>query len=427
MPQRVKTTSRPRRGTSGFSYRGGELYCEGVSLRRLAEAAGTPCYVYSSAALLDRYAEFDQALANYPHRICYSVKANSNLHLLRLLARKGSSFDIVSGGELYRALAAGARADRIVFSGVGKTEEELEYALRKGVLLFNCESEAELQLLSRIAARMRKRARTGLRVNPQVDAKSHPYITTGLREHKFGIPMREAEALYLRAQDWPGLELSGLSCHIGSQIASLAPFEQAISRVVELAARLRKKGCTVQHLDAGGGVAVPYRPDDPPAAIAAYAKTIAACLRGSGLELMIEPGRALVAEAGVLLTRVVYTKGNNGKKFIIVDAAMNDLIRPSLYGAHHEIQPIVKSRGKSAPADIVGPVCETGDFFARNRPLPQVESGELLAIMTAGAYGFVLSSNYNARPRPAEVVVEGSRFRVARRRESYRDLLKGES
>jgi diaminopimelate decarboxylase len=427
VPKQTRRRIRSRRAASGFPYRDGELHCEGVSLRRIAEAAGTPCYVYSATAVIERYAEFDRALGAYPHRICYSLKANANLHLLRLLARKGAGFDIVSGGELFRALAAGARADRIVFSGVGKTAEELEYALRAGVLLFNCESEAELRLLGEIAVRMKKPARAGLRVNPQVNARTHPYIATGLREHKFGIPMREAEKLYLRAQSWPGIRLEGLSCHIGSQITSLDPFEQAIRRVVQLAERLREKGCVVRHLDAGGGVAVPYRRGDSFPTIAAYANRVIACLRGRGLQLLIEPGRALVAQAGVLLTRVVYTKNMNRKRFIIVDAAMNDLIRPSLYGAHHEIQAVLRSRRKSALADVVGPICETGDFFARSRSLPEVEPGNLLAILTAGAYGFVLSSNYNARPRPAEVVVEGNRFRVARRRESYRDLLRGES
>jgi diaminopimelate decarboxylase len=409
-----------------FRYQGNVMHCDGVSLERIAQTAGTPAYVYSAGHLLSRYCEFDKAFGRYPHHICYSVKANGSLHLLRWLARKGAGFDIVSGGELFRVLQAGGRADRTVFSGVGKTAEEIDYALREGVRLFCCESESELKLLSERAARLKKRARVALRVNPEVKARTHPYITTGLREHKFGIAMREAEKLYLRAHTWPGLELAGLSCHIGSQIMDLDPFEQAVSKVVQLAERLRQKGCEVRHLDAGGGVAVRYKSGDSPPRIADYVKTLLRAVRGTGLELTIEPGRALVAEAGVLLTRVVHTKTVGRKPFVIVDAAMNDLIRPSLYGSYHEILPVVRSGRPSIAADIVGPVCETGDFFARMREVPSPQPGDLLAIMTAGAYGFVLSSNYNARPRPVEVVVAAGKWTVARRREALRDLIRGE-
>jgi diaminopimelate decarboxylase len=303
----------------------------------------------------------------------------------------------------------------------------MDYALRAGIFLFNCESESELHLLSQRASRLKKKARVALRVNPHVDAPTHPYIATGLREHKFGIEMTAAERLYGEAQRFPGLRLVGLSCHIGSQIADLAPFAQAVKKLVSLAARLQKSGHTVRYLDAGGGLAVAYKADDSPPSISAYGRSILKCVRGTGLKLLIEPGRALIADAAILMTRVVHTKTTGRKKFVIVDAAMNDLIRPALYGSYHEIQPVLRQGRETIVADIVGPVCETGDFFARKRSLPAVESGDLLAIFTVGAYGFVLSSNYNARPRPAEVLVQGNRWRLARRRETYRDLIRGES
>jgi diaminopimelate decarboxylase len=402
------------------------LYCDGVALERIAAAVGTPVYVYSVAEIVSRYRQFEAAFGRYPHHICYSVKANSNLRLLRVLAQQGAGFDIVSGGELFRVLQAGGRAERTVFSGVGKTTEEMDYALRAGVAMFCCESEGELRVLSERAARMKKLARVALRVNPSVDARTHPYISTGLREHKFGIAMAEAEALYVRAQNWPALRLVGLTCHIGSQITDLAPFEQAISRVVGLANRLQNKGCSVQHLDCGGGLGVAYRPRDESPAIRAYVRTLLNCVRGSRLEVTIEPGRALVANAGILLTKVLNTKMTGRKRFLILDAAMNDLIRPALYGSHHEILPTERRARDSVVADVVGPVCETGDFFARARRMPDLQPGDLVAIMTAGAYGFVLSSNYNARPRPAEVVVAGSKWHLARRRETLKDLIRGE-
>ena len=410
-----------------FAYRNGELYCDAMPAREIAEAVGTPVYVYGGRRILSRYREFDKALAGYPHLVCYAVKANSNLEILRLLAGRNAGFDIVSGGELYRVLQAGGKAGCTVFSGVGKTAEEMDYALRSGILLFNCESESELRLLSVRAARLKKTARVALRVNPQVSAATHPYIATGLEEHKFGIEMTAAEKLYRQAQQWPGIRLAGLSCHIGSQIADLSAFREAVGKLVALAARLRQEGIAVEHLDAGGGLAVAYRPEDSPPSIAAYGKQLLQCVRGSGLKLLVEPGRAIVADAGILLTRVVHTKFTGRKKFVIVDAAMNDLLRPSLYGAYHEIQPVLRHRREEITADLVGPVCETGDFFARGRKLPAVESGDLLAVFTAGAYGFVLSSNYNSRPRPPEVVVEGRRWRLARRRETLKDLIRGES
>ena len=412
--------------TGFFTYRDGELYCDGVPARQIAEAVGTPAYVYSSRQILSQYREFGRVFGDYPHLICYSVKANFNLEILRLLARQRAGFDIVSGGELFRVLQAGGKASRTVFSGVGKTSEEMDYALREGILLFSCESESELRLLSERAARLKKKARVSLRVNPHVDASTHPYIATGLTEHKFGIEMEAAEELYGQAQRWPGIRLAGLSCHIGSQIADLSPFAEAVGKLVQMAQRLRREGIPVEYLDAGGGLAVAYKPEDSPPSIAAYGKKLLGCVRGSGLKLLVEPGRSMVAEAGILLTRVLHTKATGRKKFVIVDAAMNDLLRPSLYGAHHEIRPVVCNSREEVVADVVGPVCETGDFFARARRLPAAEAGDLLAIFTVGAYGFVLSSNYNARPRPAEVVVEGRRWRLARRRETPRDLMRGE-
>jgi len=418
--------ARTRNAGDGFRYQEEELYCDSVPARSIAEAVGTPTYIYSSRQIVSRYREFDRAFVGYPHLICYSLKANANLGILRLLARHKAGFDIVSGGELFRVLQAGGKASRTVFSGVGKTVAEMDYALRAGVLLFNCESESELRLLSERATRLRKKARVALRVNPQVDASTHPYIHTGLTEHKFGIEMEAAEELYRRAQRWPGLRLAGLSCHIGSQIADLAPFVEAVGKLVQMAARLRRDGLAVEYLDAGGGLAVAYKPDDSPPSIRDYGKQLLNCVRGSGLKLLVEPGRAIVAEAGILLTRVLYSKYNGPKKFIVVDAAMNDLLRPSLYGAYHEVRPVVRPQREEVVADLVGPICETGDFLARGRRLPVVEAGDLLAIFTAGAYGFVLSSNYNARPRPAEVLVEGRRWSLVRRRETMRDLVRGE-
>lgn len=412
-------------GAEAFSYRNGELYCDGVPARRIADQVGTPAYVYSGRRIAARFDEFNGALGNYPHMVCYSVKANSNLAILRLLARRNAGFDIVSGGELFRVLQAGGKASRTVFSGVGKTAAEMDYALRSGILMFICESESELRLLSERAHRLRATARVALRVNPQVSAETHPYIATGLEEHKFGLEMPVAEELYERAQPWPGLRLAGLSCHIGSQIRDLSPFAEALAKLVKMAERLRKK-FSVECLDAGGGLGIPYRPEDSSPSIRAFAKQALHCVRRTGLKLFMEPGRSIVGDAGILLTRVVHTKTTGEKKFIIVDAAMNDMIRPSLYDAYHEVRPVICSQREEIVADLVGPVCESADFFAQNRRLPRSEPGDLLAIFTVGAYGFVLSSNYNSRPRPPEVLVEGNRWRVARRRETMRDLIRGE-
>jgi diaminopimelate decarboxylase len=409
-----------------MEYRGKDLYCEDVALADVARSAGTPCYAYSQAGILERYRVYDEAFGDTPHQVCYAVKANSNLAVLRLLAEAGAGFDIVSGGELFRVLAAGGDTRKVVFSGVGKTEQEISYALREKVERFNCESEPELALLDALAGRLGVRARVALRVNPDVDAATHPYISTGLREHKFGIDISQAEAVYERACGLRNLILDGVSCHIGSQILDLDPLLEAIGKAAELAERLRARGLPIASLDLGGGIGVSYKPGDAAPSIPQFVEAVCRKLAGSGFELLIEPGRSIAAEAGVLLTRVLYRKQNGGKEFVIVDAGMNDLIRPALYRSHHEILPLRESPYGSICADVVGPVCESGDFLARNREMANVLPGDLLAVCTAGAYGFVAASNYNARPRAAEVLVDGAAFRIVRQRETYEDLIRGE-
>ena len=410
----------------GFARRSGRLYCEDVSLEDIADQAGAPTYVYSATAIVENYRAYEDALAGLDHHVHYAVKANSSLGLLSRLAREGAGFDIVSGGELHRVLQAGGDAGKVVFSGVGKTAPEMEYALQSGVGTFNCESAGEVRLLSGVAKRLGARADVALRVNPDVNAETHPYIATGLREHKFGVAIDEAEALYREAAELPGLDVTGVSCHIGSQIFNLQAFVDALNRVLELIERLRSAGLRIRSLDLGGGLGIGYREDEPSAAIADYGKRLTDALAGHDLTLMIEPGRSIVGQAGVLLTRTLYRKAAGGKVFVIVDAAMNDLIRPALYEAHHEILPVVESDRGKIKADVVGPVCESGDFLAQDREMTDVAPGELLAVATAGAYGFVLSSNYNSRPRAAEVLVEGSEWRVIRERETYADLARGE-
>jgi diaminopimelate decarboxylase len=410
-----------------YVYRAGVLFCEDVSLEQIAVRHGTPTYVYSKLAIERRYHAYEDALKNVPHRICYAVKANSNLAVLQTLVRLGAGFDIVSGGELYRVLAAGASAKDIVFSGVGKTEAEIRYALEQGIHSFNCESEAELASISEIAAHLGARASIALRVNPDVDAVTHPYISTGLREHKFGTDIAEVESLYERAMQLPGLVPEGVSCHIGSQLLDVGPMLEAAAKVLALIARLKKAGVPIRYLDLGGGLGVPYRPSDRSIAVADLISGLRGMIAGQNLQIMLEPGRSIVAEAGVLVTRVLLTKRNGSKTFVIVDAAMNDLIRPTLYQAHHEISPVTKREDAGMiEADVVGPVCETGDFFARGRELEKPEAGDLLAIRTAGAYGFTLSSNYNSRPRTSELLVSGKAVHVARKRESLEDLIRGE-
>lgn len=428
----------------GFSYRESNrrllrrdgslvLHSEEILLPKLAEKYGTPLYVYSARMIEERYRDFDGAFGDVPHTVCYSVKANSNLSILRMLARRGSGFDIVSGGELERVLAADRKAaKRIVFSGVGKTREELTAALKAGILLFNVESESELWALAECAGRLRKTAPLALRVNPDVAAETHPYISTGLHKHKFGIPIRDARALYAKASGTRYLKAKGVSVHIGSQITDAAPFGEAMARVADLVRELRSDGHEIDYVDAGGGLGISYNmPNaDFSAQVTEYARILVAPLRELNLHLLLEPGRAIIGPAGLLLTSVIYKKSNDSKRFLVVDAAMNDLIRPALYGAHHEIVPVIREKDDSRKAetvDIVGPVCETGDFFARDRAIPAVEEGDLLAILDVGAYGMSLSSNYNTRLRSAEILVSGKTTKMIRRREKLADLLRTES
>ena len=398
---------------------------EGVDLERVARESGTPCFVYSRAAIEDAWHGYDRALAGIAHEVCYSVKANSNLAVIDVLARLGSGFDIVSGGELARVLAAGVPGARIVFSGVGKRDDEMAAALEAGVGCFNVESAGELDRLAALAAAAGRRASVSLRVNPDIDARTHPYITTGLRENKFGIPIGNARALYARAAANPALEVKGIDCHIGSQLASLEPYLDALDRLLGLADSLARDGIPVTHLNLGGGLGIRYRDESPPEP-AAFAAAIVERLAGRGLAIVLEPGRSIVGNAGVLLTRVEYLKRNGEKRFAVVDAAMNDLLRPALYDAWHDIVPVTPREGVPEPYEIVGPICESGDFLARERRLV-LEPGDLLAVRSAGAYGFVMSSNYNSRPRAAEVMVDGDRCHVVRRRETIEDLFAGET
>ena len=436
--------SRPPERPPAFSYRrirktaaslqqreGSLLHCEGMALSGLAERFGTPLYVYSAAMIRGRARAFDRAFRKIPHTICYSVKANSNLAILRLLANLNCGFDVVSGGELERVLHIRRNAARkVVFSGVGKTPQEVDAALKAGILLFNVESESELSVLAECAARSRKIATISFRVNPDVPAETHPYISTGLHKHKFGVPIAQGRSLYAKASGAPYLKVRGVSVHIGSQITDAAPFGEAMARVADLVRELRGDGHSIDYVDAGGGLGISYdkaNGADFPGQVTEYARALAAPLRGLNVRLLLEPGRAIIGPAGVLLTSVVYKKANDGKRFIVVDAAMNDLIRPALYGAYHEIVPVSqRESAKTDTADIVGPVCETGDFFARDRELPSVEEGDLLAILDVGAYGMVLSSNYNTRPRAAELLVSGKSVKVIRRREKVADLFRAE-
>jgi diaminopimelate decarboxylase len=402
------------------------LYCGKVSLEALAKRFGTPLYIYSADQIVERLGLFQQALEGREHLVCYAVKANSALAILKLLADRGAGFDIVSGGELERVLAAAPEAvDRVVFSGVGKTAAEIDRALRAGILQFNVESEAELELLAARAAKLKKRARFALRVNPDVFAETHPYISTGLREHKFGIDIRQARRIYKSVTGDRWLEAHGVSVHIGSQIRSAEPFGAAMERVSKLVGQLRREGVALKVIDAGGGLGIDYHGGsfDAAAKVQEYAEAIQNGLGGFEGRLLVEPGRFLVAQAGALVARVLQVKRNGKKTFVITDAAMNDLIRPALYQAHHEIVPVRPRAGKARTVDVVGPVCETGDFFARDRKLQPIEPGDLVALLDAGAYGMAQSSNYNTRLRPAEVLVEGAKARLIRRRETIADLL----
>ena len=398
---------------------------EGVALERIAGDIGTPCFVYSRAAIERAWLDYDRALAGIPHEVCYAVKANSNLAIIDVLGRLGAGFDIVSGGELERVLAARVPATRIVFSGVGKRDAEMAAALDAGVGCFNVESAQELDRLASLAAPAGKRAPVSLRVNPDIDARTHPYITTGLNENKFGVPADDVRGLYARAAASPSLEVRGIDCHIGSQLASLEPFLDALDRLLALVDTLAGDGIRLAHLNLGGGLGIRYRDESPPEP-AALAGAVADRLAGREIVLMLEPGRSIVGNAGVLLTRVEYLKRNGSKRFAVVDAAMNDLIRPALYDAWHDIVPVRSREGVPEPYEIVGPVCESGDFLGRGRALV-LEPGDLLAVRSAGAYASVMSSNYNTRPRAAEVMVDGDRYHMVRKRERVRDLFAGES
>ena len=409
-----------------FPFTNGELHAEGVALETIAAEVGTPVYVYSQAALTSFFRGWYDAFQGVPHRICYSVKANSSLAVLGLFRSLGSAFDVVSGGELERVLRAGGKASDVVFSGVGKTDAEIVQALDAGILMFNVESEEELERLNEIAVAKGVRAPISVRVNPDVDPQTHPYISTGLKTSKFGIAIARARDVYTRAGALPGIEVRGLDAHIGSQLTSTTPFRDAFQKIGELLEQLRADGHVIRHLDLGGGLGITYKNEVPPTP-ADYAREVLSVVGHLGVELLFEPGRSLVGNAGVMLTRVLFRKETEAKRFVIVDAGMNDLIRPSLYGAYQEIHAVKQRHDVDArPADVVGPICESGDFLAKDRPVPDVGRGELLAVMSAGAYGFVMASNYNTRPRPPEVMVDGTTWRVVRPRETLDDLVRGE-
>ncbi len=409
-----------------FNYQAGELYCEEVPVRKIAAKVGTPFYLYSAATLGHHYRVFEAAFHGFPHLVCFAVKANANLAILSLLARLGCGADIVSGGELQRALAAGVDPGRIVYSGVGKRGDEIRAALKAGILLFNMESSQELEEINRIAGRLRKKAPVALRINPDIDARTHPYISTGLKKNKFGIDLDQALEDYRRAMALPHLEVVGVACHIGSQITEVSPFVEALERLKELIRRLQELGIGIRYLDLGGGLGIQYDQEEPPHP-REYGSELLKHLQELDVTLILEPGRVLVGNAGILVTKVLYTKESEAKHFIIVDAGMNDLARPSLYGSYHGVCPVVQQSRPLVKASLVGPICESGDFLAKDRKLPAFQPGELVAVMSAGAYGFSMSSNYNARPRVAEILVQDGEFYVIRKRETYRQLTWGEA
>lgn len=409
-----------------FQYKNEELYCEDIPLRKLAEEVGTPCYVYSHSTLHHHFSVFDQSFASIPHLTCYSVKANSNLALLKLFASLGGGVDIVSGGELFRARKAGIPPERIVYSGVGKTVDEIDFALKEGILMFNIESTEELKAINSRAGVLGCRARIALRVNPDVDPKTHPYISTGMKKSKFGIAADSALQAYDEARSLDHIEIMGVDCHIGSQLTEISPFVDALKRLRALIDQLNAMGISIRYLDLGGGLGIPYDQEAPPHP-RDYAQAILQELQGLSCTLIFEPGRVIVGNAGVLVSRVLYTKKTAMKNFVIVDAGMNDLIRPSLYGSYHQIQPIQKRTAETQVVDVVGPICESGDFLAHDRALPVVGGGDLLAVMSAGAYGFTMSSNYNSRPRAVEVLVKGDRYHIIRKRESWEDMVRLEA
>lgn len=409
-----------------FDYKGKNFYAEGVSVDKIIKEVGTPVYIYSQKTLSRHYQAYNGAFAEVPHLVCYSIKANSNIAVLKTFANEGSGFDIVSGGELFRALKAGADAKKIVFSGVGKREDEIEYALKSNILMFNVESPQELRAIDKIAKRLKKKAGVSIRVNPNVDPKTHPYISTGLKKNKFGIETEEAFKEYVYAKNsLKNITPMGIDCHIGSQITQLTPFIDALKKTTELLKRLRAEGLDIRYMDMGGGLGITYDKEEPPHP-SKYGEAVIQGTKGLDVTLIFEPGRSMVGNAGILATKVVYTKKGSEKNFVIVDAAMNDLARPSLYGSYHAIKAVKANSKSEITADVVGPICESGDFLAKDRAIPEVKAGDALALMSAGAYGFSMSSNYNTRPRAAEVMVSGREFFVIRKRENLKDLIRGE-
>ena len=410
-----------------YDYKNNELYCEDVPLTAIAQKAGTPCYIYSHAILQKRYNLFAEAFKGADHLICFSLKSNASQAVLKTFADMGAGLDIVSGGELYRGLKAGFKPQNIVYSGVGKRPDEIDYALETGIKMFNVESLDELDMINARAAVLNKKAAIAIRVNPNVDPKTHPYISTGLKKNKFGISIEGAFKAYAAAKDMSNIEIAGIDCHIGSQLTEVQPFADALTNILQLVDRMRDElGITLKYIDVGGGLGIRYSNEEPPKPDE-YAKALLKQLAGRGLSIILEPGRNLVGNAGVLITKVLYQKSNDIKNFVIVDAAMNDLLRPTLYEAFHNIMPVVKRSSAIITADIVGPVCETGDFLGTEREIEKPENGDLLAVMSAGAYGMTMASNYCSRLRAAEVMVKGDKFAVVRERETYEDLVKGES
>lgn len=408
-----------------FNYKGNELYAEEVAVKDIVAQVGTPVYIYSHATLERHYRAMDEAFAAVPHTICYSMKANSNLAVLKTFFGLGGGVDIVSGGELHRALVAGVEPAKVVYSGVGKKDDEIEYALNTGILMFNVESEEELERIDLVAGRLGKKAGIAIRVNPDVDPETHPYITTGLKKAKFGINIERSLEQYKRAAAMANLDVIGIDCHIGSQLTKVSPFVDTVKKLKRLIAGLRESGIDIRYFDLGGGLGITYSDEAPPLP-AEYGEAITAETRDLGLHLLFEPGRNLVGNAGIMVGKCLYTKRGEEKNFVIVDAAMNDLARPSLYGSYHGVQAVRKDQEGSIVADIVGPICESGDFLAKDREMPAFRQGDLIAFMSAGAYGFAMSSNYNSRPRAAEVMVKGASFEVVRERERIEDLVRGE-
>lgn len=408
-----------------FQFKKNKLYAEQIPVEEIAQKVGTPVYVYSYATLKRHFSIFNEAFAAVPHLLCFSMKCNSNLAILKAIANEGGGVDIVSGGELFRALQSGVDPQKIVYSGVGKTDAEIEQALKAGILMFNVESEPELEAINRVAGTLGKKAPISLRVNPNIDPKTHPYISTGMKKSKFGIDVKKALEIYKKAKALPNLKILGLDCHIGSQLTQVRPFVDALKKLKILISKLRKLGIDIHYLDLGGGLGIRYKDENPPSPVH-YAKAILDEIKDLNVTLIFEPGRVIMGNSGILLTRVIYNKKGSAKEFVVVDAAMNDLIRPAFYGSFHEISHANQKKGRKRKTDVVGPICESGDFFAQNRLLPEAKAGDLLAIFSAGAYGFAMSSNYNSRPRAAEVLVNDDQFHVIRERETLEDLVKGE-